>query len=452
MAPACEIFVAAAALSRRWRHTRRSTVASTRPPPIHSDGYSYYVYLPSLFIYHDATLEALGAGVVRRPLSGLHRHPPLAVHRPLGEPASDRHRHADGAVLSSSPICSPSGRTCRAMASRSTTSTAPALAAIAYFLLGLAILRRLLRRQFSDGVVLATADLHHLGHEPLSLRRVRRHLQPRLCVLPGRVSGSGWSSVVGTADGRAARSRIGARRRAQRAGPPHQRDLRAGAAAVRDRPVGATCRRAPRGICAIAGARSRSPPSPASWCWRRSWRSTRWATGALVRQRLRDPRHGVVASASPHLFGVLFSTQKGLFFWSPLLLLSVAGVFVATGQRPGAGVAGSRVLRAPDMAHCELAAVAVRRQLWPSRLHRRLRARRAVHRLVLRVGGAPPADAVPLFAIGATRCRPAVGRADDPVLDRRAAVQPIPPGRSTRICFCGSDDTPAGFNAAVAYR
>ena len=34
---------------------------------------------------------------------------------------------------------------------------------------------------------------------------------------------------------------------------------------------------------------------------------------------------------APHLFGVLFSTQKGLFFWSPALLLAVAGFFVARG-------------------------------------------------------------------------------------------------------------------------
>src|SRR5436305_14984946 len=27
--------------------------------PIHSDGYSYYVYLPSWFIYHDLTFDAL---------------------------------------------------------------------------------------------------------------------------------------------------------------------------------------------------------------------------------------------------------------------------------------------------------------------------------------------------------------------------------------------------------
>src|SRR5262249_40417860 len=45
---------------------------------------------------------------------------------------------------------------------------------------------------------------------------------------------------------------------------------------------------------------------------------------------------------SAHWLGVLFSTQKGLFFWSPLLLLSVLGASVADGwsRRFVAGGAG----------------------------------------------------------------------------------------------------------------
>src|SRR5215831_10294466 len=36
---------------------------------------------------------------------------------------------------------------------------------------------------------------------------------------------------------------------------------------------------------------------------------------------------------SPHVAGVLFSTQKGLFFWSPVLLMAVAGVVIAARTR-----------------------------------------------------------------------------------------------------------------------
>jgi len=35
--------------------------------------------------------------------------------------------------------------------------------------------------------------------------------------------------------------------------------------------------------------------------------------------------------ASPHLYGVLISVQKGVFFWSPLLLFAVAGLFLLRG-------------------------------------------------------------------------------------------------------------------------
>src|SRR5205823_6541300 len=45
--------------------------------------------------------------------------------------------------------------------------------------------------------------------------------------------------------------------------------------------------------------------------------------------------NGGFTFASPHLSGVLFSTQKGLFFWSPLLMLSAAGALVARGWARG---------------------------------------------------------------------------------------------------------------------
>ena len=56
------------------------------------------------------------------------------------------------------------------------------------------------------------------------------------------------------------------------------------------------------------------------------WITGQWFVNAYV-------THGMgFTFGSPHLLAVLFSTQKGLFFWSPILLLSVAGVFVATGR------------------------------------------------------------------------------------------------------------------------
>jgi hypothetical protein len=56
------------------------------------------------------------------------------------------------------------------------------------------------------------------------------------------------------------------------------------------------------------------------------WVTGRWLVNAY-------DTHGMGFSlASPHFVDTLFSTQKGLFFWSPLLLLSVSGAFVARGR------------------------------------------------------------------------------------------------------------------------
>src|SRR5258708_2289802 len=45
------------------------------------------------------------------------------------------------------------------------------------------------------------------------------------------------------------------------------------------------------------------------------------------------------AFGSPHLFGVLFSPQKGLFFWSPILLAAILGAIVAREWARGIVVA-----------------------------------------------------------------------------------------------------------------
>jgi hypothetical protein len=51
---------------------------------------------------------------------------------------------------------------------------------------------------------------------------------------------------------------------------------------------------------------------------------------------------------SPHLWGVLFSVQKGLFFWSPLLLLALAGWILGhKATRPF--VVGAIVVMAADI-------------------------------------------------------------------------------------------------------
>ena len=58
MAHGARHFVAAAALAAVTAYAALYGSISS-PPPIHSDGYSYFVYLPSVFIYRDITLDAL---------------------------------------------------------------------------------------------------------------------------------------------------------------------------------------------------------------------------------------------------------------------------------------------------------------------------------------------------------------------------------------------------------
>ena len=58
MARGVRHFVAAAALLAAVAYTALYGHLDSLPQ-IRSDGYSYYVYLPSVFLYHDATLEPL---------------------------------------------------------------------------------------------------------------------------------------------------------------------------------------------------------------------------------------------------------------------------------------------------------------------------------------------------------------------------------------------------------
>ena len=76
-------------------------------------------------------------------------------------------------------------------------------------------------------------------------------------------------------------------------------------------------------------------------------------------------------------------------------------------QGPGQGVrlACHRGVRASGVAHRELGRMAVRRELRTPRIHRRLCARGAVHRVHLCVGRSAIARTVPLFAAAAAAAR-----------------------------------------------
>jgi len=68
----------------------------------------------------------------------------------------------------------------------------------------------------------------------------------------------------------------------------------------------------------------------------------KWATGHWIVNAYGD---GVSFTwGSPHILETLFSVQRGLFFWSPVLLFSIGGLVVAKGWARGLAVATVAVL------------------------------------------------------------------------------------------------------------
>ena len=295
-------------------------------PQIHSDGYSYYVYLPSVFIYHDFTLEALAREWYGGPYpdyTGLRRWPTTGRWLNL---------HPMGTAILMAPFFLVADRL-------SVWSNLPrdgfslyyqhgaGLAAVAYLLVGLAVLRQLLRRQFSDGIVLATlicitwgTNLFHYAVFDGTFSHVyafcliavwlwlvqRWWEQPTL-----------WCSL---AVGAVAALNILVRHTnaifmvvLPLYGIVDGQSLRTRAVELRDR-------WRELAVAALAGGLVLAPQLALY-----KWITGTWFVNAYV-------THSMSFSfGAPHLVDVLLSPQKGLFFWSPILLLSVAGVFVATG-------------------------------------------------------------------------------------------------------------------------
>ena len=138
-------------------------------PPIRSDGYSYYVYLPSWLIFHDTTLDLVArdcCGGTFDPATGIVRWPStgrfLNVH-PIGVAVQMLPFFVVADALTRWSNLPRDGFSMY-------YQQAAALAGLAYLLAGLAILRGCLLRHFSPGIVLATlvvitfgTNLFHYG-------------------------------------------------------------------------------------------------------------------------------------------------------------------------------------------------------------------------------------------------------------------------------------------------
>jgi hypothetical protein len=296
------------------------------PVPIQSDGYSYYVYLPSWFIYHDVSLDAIAQewyGGTYPGFTGLQRWPTtqrwMNLH-PIGTAILTSPFFVAGHLLTRWSNLPPDGFS-------TYYQHAAGLAGLAYFLAGLALLRVLLRPHFTDGVVLATlvcitwgTNLFHYGvaegtfshafafflvcawmlvverwwDEPTGFRSVMLGIVAALIVLT-RHPNAIFLLVLPLY------------------GVTNLDEMRARVRLIWER-------RQPLIVAALAGFVALLPQLALY----------KWITGSWIVSSYSTGGFGF-NFGSPHVLNVLFSTQKGLFFWSPVLLLAVVGMFVAAG-------------------------------------------------------------------------------------------------------------------------
>jgi hypothetical protein len=287
-------------------------------PPIRSDGFSYYIYLPSWFLYHDATLQRVAddccggelpgfAAIIRWPGTGrwVNAHP-------IGVAVLTTPFFLVAHLLTRWTNLSPDGFTLY-------YQHAAGLAGLFYVIAGLWLLRRLLDRHFSPGIVVTalasvlfgTSLLHYATHD------------------------STWSHACSFFLFAALLERLDAWRAADEARDGSESDpVLVGVIAGLIVLVRHTNVLLP---LAFVPARVRSV---------RARLTVAVVTALVVLPQLviywRATGRPFISSygsmgftfLSPHVFGVLLSVQKGLFFWAPVLLGGVAGLaWLPTGAR-----------------------------------------------------------------------------------------------------------------------
>ncbi|MEP6915454.1 MAG: hypothetical protein ABJC89_07400 [Acidobacteriota bacterium] len=288
-------------------------------PPIRSDGFSYYVYLPSWFIYHDPTLAATArdccggefpsyTAIIRWP--GTRRW--VNAH-PIGVAVMQAPMFAAGHALSKWTNLSADGFTLY-------YQHAIGLSGLLWAVAGLATLRRLLLRHFSARVTIATlltillgTNLYHYatydsGYShaySFFLFAAFLDLTERWYAMPTTRT----SLLLGLVSGLIVLTR-------------HTNALFLM-------------------VFPLYAVTDRTTLAARLDEFRREWRAL--SVAAITAMLVIAPQLALYYQAtgrplvssygqlgfnftSPRLVGVLFSVQKGLFFWSPLLLLACAGL------------------------------------------------------------------------------------------------------------------------------
>jgi hypothetical protein len=299
--------------------------------PIRSDGFSYYVYLPSWFLFHDATLSAVArdcCGGVFPAYTVIIRWPGTRQWvnpHPIGVAVMQVPFFVAAHALTRWTNLSPDGFSLY-------YQHGDGLSGLAWTIAGLIVLRRLLRRHFSDSITAATlatillgTNLYHYATYDSSFSHVysfflfaafldlveQWYVRPRrlTSVLLGAVAGlivltrhtNGlflvFFPLFGVFNRESCHAQLGVIRREAR-----QVALIAAVAAI-----------------VVA-------PQLAIYYQ---------ATGKPI-----ISSYGNLGFyfGSPEIAGVLFSVQKGLFFWTPVLLLACAGLFTLARSRHSARV------------------------------------------------------------------------------------------------------------------
>lgn len=309
--------------------------SGTAWPPIRSDGFSYYVYLPSWWLFHDTTLAAVASdccggefpsftAIIRWP--GTRRW--VNAH-PIGVAIMQTPFFFAAHALTRWSNLSPDGFTLY-------YQHAAGLSGLAWTIAGLWVLRGLLVRHFSERVTAATlltillgTNLYHYATYDSSYSHAYSFFLFAACLdLTERwYRQPTWrrSALLGLVAGLIVLTR------------------HTNAIFLMMFPL--------YGVSSIPALRERIR------LLLREWRPAGMivATAAVViapqlaiyhqaTGRLLVSSYGELGFnwGSPRLFGVLFGVQKGLFFWSPVLLAACAGFWMLlSGMTRWNGRAGS---------------------------------------------------------------------------------------------------------------
>ena len=310
------IIAVAALAAYGWIYTRPDA-----DPPIRSDGYNYYLYAASWVVYHDYTLEA-----VPNDWNG-GAYPNFAGMVRWSTTDHWINRIPIGVSVLMLPFVSIADAITRwSNFPRDGYSFfyqhAAGLAGLTYFLTGLWLLRAMLRRHFSTSVTLATivvitfgTNLFHYGVNEVTFSHAFSFaLVAALLNLCDRFwSPARWSMASAIALGVVAGLIVLVR---------HTNAVLLLVVPLWriDRIAQLWQRRREMLITTLAAIATVAPQIAYY-----EWAAGSWIVNAYAIQGVR------FTFATPHLFGALFSPQRGVFFWSPALLSALAGLGFARG-------------------------------------------------------------------------------------------------------------------------